>query len=49
MLFRSRRCTTSNGAGIGNPIKDMVGSGPYYLSSYNIGTSYALTASPVPS
>ncbi len=38
--------TTTNGVGIGTPYKDMVGSGPYYLSSYQIGTSYGLAANP---
>ncbi len=37
---------TSGGAGIGNPIKDMVGTGPFYLSEYQIGSTYGLSASP---
>ncbi len=37
---------TGNPNGIGNPIKDMVGSGPYYLSGYQIGATYSLAASP---
>jgi peptide/nickel transport system substrate-binding protein len=36
----------NGGGSVGNPISAMVGTGPFYLSSYSAGTFYSLQASP---
>jgi peptide/nickel transport system substrate-binding protein len=44
--YEAQGSGANGGGSIGRVISDMVGSGPFYLSNYQIGTSYALTASP---